>query len=91
MGSNQSTIKEEFENVKTELIKQLLSDNAKLKKEKEVLLAVASGNHNWGDEFKDICRENFTAEEIQSCVRDKYLSLVEQYFNDDDEQEEDNE
>ena len=65
-------------------IADLKEELANLKKEKDVLMAVASGNWNRGDEFKQICREYFTEEYIQSCVGDQDSALVGEYFEDDD-------
>jgi uncharacterized protein YigA (DUF484 family) len=60
---------------------------AELEKEKSVLMAVAAGNYNRGEEFKAICREYFTAEYIDSCVRAMDAALVSEYFRDTEEED----
>ena len=76
-------------------IAELEKENEKLKEEKSVLMAVAAGNYKRGDEFKAICREYFTAEYIDSCVRAMDAALVSEYFRDtedeDSEDEDENE
>ena len=74
----------------TRRIAELEKENEKLKEEKSVLMAVAAGNYKRGDEFKAICREYFTAEYIDSCVRAMDAALVSEYFRDtEDEDSED--
>ena len=79
----------------TRRIAELEKENEKLKEEKSVLMAVAAGNYKRGDEFKAICREYFTAEYIDSCVRAMDAALVSEYFRDtedeDSEDEDENE
>ena len=68
-------------------IAQLEKENERLEKEKSVIMAVAAGNYNRGEEFKAICREYFTAEYIDSCVRAMDAALVSEYFRDTEEED----
>ena len=68
-------------------IAELEKENERLEKEKSVLMAVAAGNYNRGEEFKAICREYFTADYIDLCVRAMDAALVSEYFRDTEEED----
>ena len=76
-----------FKMVYLKTILEVMKENEKLKKEKDVLMAVAAGNWKRGDEFKEICKEYFTEEYIQICVGDKDSTLVGEYFQDTEEED----
>ena len=64
-------------------IEELEAKVGRLEYEKDVLMAVASGNYKRGDEFKALCKDYFSAEYIESCVGDKDSALVGEYFEED--------